>query len=210
MPIWVVGGIYSLIVSNAFFKELKCLGQGETHYFKPVPSLACIHEVTPIRRARITMVLVLIESRIVLAIEIVEYFGAGSLPRVFVVLVGLYLFLIRFSEETYYMWIYPVLRAPAKSGFVPVCPLTTAWPSATRPRWPSRMPDPATGMFGHFGADRDFAGALAQEMTRLKALKNRTKTQKASPRASRLTRLANEERPNPANAPPRKQTRARK
>jgi hypothetical protein len=59
-------------------------------------------------------------------------------------------------------------------------------------------------------ADRDFAGALAQEMTRLKALKNRTKTQKASPRASRLTRLANEERPNPANAPPRKQTRARK
>src|SRR5512132_2370906 len=61
-----------------------------------------------------------------------------------------------------------------------------------------------------FCADRDFAGALAQEMTRLKALKNRTKTQKASPRAIRLTRLANEERPNPANAPPRKQTRARK
>src|SRR5512132_2382880 len=47
-------------------------------------------------------------------------------------------------------------------------------------------------------------------MTRLKALKNRTKTQKASPRAIRLTRLANEERPTPANAPPRKQTRATK
>jgi hypothetical protein len=43
----------------------------------------------------------------------------------------------------------PPSRAPAKSGFVPVCPLTTAWPSTTRPRWPSRMPDPATGMFGH-------------------------------------------------------------
>src|SRR5512132_4490475 len=43
----------------------------------------------------------------------------------------------------------PASRAPAESGFVPVCPLTTAWPSATRPRWPSRMPDPATGMFGH-------------------------------------------------------------
>jgi hypothetical protein len=54
----------------------------------------------------------------------------------------------------------PPSRAPAKSGFVPVCPLTTSWPGATRPRWPSRMPDPATGMFGHFGADRDFAGAL--------------------------------------------------
>jgi hypothetical protein len=34
----------------------------------------------------------------------------------------------------------------------------------------------------------------AQEMTRLKALKNGTKTQKASPRAIRLIRLANEER----------------
>jgi hypothetical protein len=104
----------------------------------------------------------------------------------------------------------PASRAPAKSGFVPVCPLTTAWPSAMRPRWPSRMPDSRYRHVRAFCADRDFAGALAQEMTRLKALKNRTKTQKASPRAIRLTRLANEERPNPANAPPRKQTRARK
>ena len=69
---------------------------------------------------------------------------------------------------------------------------------------------PLQACSGILVADRDFAGALTQEMTRLKALKNRTKTQKASPRAIRLTRLANEERPNPANAPPRKQTRARK
>jgi hypothetical protein len=51
----------------------------------------------------------------------------------------------------------------------------------------------------------------AQEMTRLKALKNATKTQKASPRAIRLIRLANEERRLvTANAAPTKQSRARK
>jgi hypothetical protein len=39
------------------------------------------------------------------------------------------------------------------------------------------MPDSRYRHVRAFCADRDFAGTLAQEMTRLKALKNRTKTQ---------------------------------